>query len=167
MGSDFFRRLVWAVGMLAVQVLVFNHIHWLGYATPVAYVYVLCLLPLNASRCEWLLWGFFTGLSADFFSGIPGVGAFSMTLAAFCAPWLLRLFAPKDSVEDMVPGYDTLGVWKYVGYVTSLVLLQQMAMVTVEFFSFFNGLDMLYTGLSGSTLTIVLILVLERLRGKS
>ena len=128
-------------------------------------VYILCLQPLDTSRCGWLLWGFFAGLASDFFSGVPGVGAVSMTLAAMCAPRILALFAPKDCLEDMVPGYLTLGGWKYVQYVSWLVLLQQAAAVVLEFFSFFNGLELLYTYLCSSALTAVLLLVLEKMRG--
>lgn len=88
-----------------------------------------------------------------------------MTLTALCAPQLLRLFTPKDCLEDMVPGYRTLGGWKYIGYVTLLVLLQQASVMMLEVFSFFSALDMLYTYLGSSVLSIVLILVLERMRG--
>ncbi|MCD8317677.1 MAG: rod shape-determining protein MreD, partial [Paraprevotella sp.] len=68
--------------------------------------------------------------------------------------------------EDMVAGYRTLGRWKYVWYVTWVVLLQQAFILVLEVFSFFNGLDMLYTYLSSSALTVLLLLVLERVREK-
>ena len=165
MARSFFSRLVWMAALVLLQALVFNHIHWLGYATPYVVVYILCLQPLDTSRCGWLLWGFFAGLASDFFSGVPGVGAVSMTLAAMCAPRILALFAPKDCLEDMVPGYLTLGGWKYVQYVSWLVLLQQAVAVVLEFFSFFNGLELLYTYLCSSALTVVLLLVLEKMRG--
>lgn len=165
MARSFFNRLTWMVVLLLLQALVFNHIHWFGYATPYVSVYMLCLQPLNTSRCEWLFWGFFTGLASDFFSGVPGVGVVSMTLAAMCAPRILLLFAPKDCLEDMVPGYFTLGRWKYVQYVSWLVLLQQAVALILDFFSFFNGLELLYTYLCSSALTIVLLLVLEKMRG--
>lgn len=165
MMQSFFSRLLWAFILLVFQGLVFNHIHFFGYATPVIYVYILCLQPLNTSRYEWLLWGFAVGLGADFFSETPGLGAASMTLTALCAPPLLRLFTPKDCLEDMVPGYRTLGGWNYIWYVTLLVLLQQASVMMLEIFSFFSALDMLYTYLGSSALSIVLILVLERMRG--
>ena len=165
MARSFFSRLVWMAALVLLQALVFNHIHWFGYATPYVVVYILCLQPLDTSRCGWLLWGFFAGLASDFFSGVPGVGAVSMTLAAMCAPRILALFAPKDCLEDMVPGYLTLGGWKYVQYVSWLVLLQQAVAVVLEFFSFFNGLELLYTYLCSSALTVVLLLVLEKMRG--
>ena len=77
------------------------------------------------------------------FSETPGLGAASMTLTALCAPPLLRLFTPKDCLEDMVPGYRTLGGWNYIWYVTLLVLLQQASVMMLEIFSFFSALDML------------------------
>ena len=166
MVQSFFTRLLWVVVLLLLQVLVFNHIHLLGYVTPVIYVYILCLQPLDTPRYAWLLWGFFTGLAADLFSGTPGVGAASMTLTAMCAPVLLHLMVPKDSVEDMVPDYYTLGRWKFVWYVLLLVLLQQAMFLVLEIFSFFNVLDMLYTYLGSSALTIVFILVLANMRGR-
>ncbi len=88
-----------------------------------------------------------------------------MTLTALCAPNLLLLFTPKDCLEDMVPGYRTLGRWNYIWYVTLLVLLQQASVMVLETFSFFSTLDMLYTYLGSSALSIVLILAIERMRG--
>ncbi len=161
----FFNRLMWALALPVSQGLVFNHIRFLGYATPLIYIYILCLQPLNASRYAWLSWGFAVGLGADFFSETPGLGAASMTLTALCAPQLLRLFAPKDCVEDMVPSFRTLGGWKYFWYVTLLVLLQEACVVALETFSFFNALDMLYTCLGSSVLSLLLILSLEKMRG--
>ncbi len=166
MAQNLLNRLLWALALVALQVLVFNHVHLWGYATPVVYVYVLCLFSLETSRGEWLLWGFFVGLFADMFTATPGLGAASLTFTALCAPGLLRLFTPKDGVEGLAPTYRTLGRWKYVGYVTSLVLCHQAAMVLFEFFSFFNPLDMLVTYLGSSALTLVLVLVLGRLQGK-
>lgn len=164
MKRGFLNRLAWAAVLPVFQGLVFNHIHFLGYATPAVYVYILCLQPSDTSRAAWLSWGFAVGLGADFFSETPGVGAASMTLAALCAPRLLWLFTPKDSPEDMVPGFRTLGKWNYIWYVTFLVLLEQASAVILETFSFFNALDMLYTYIGGSVLSIVLMLALERMR---
>lgn len=159
-----FSRLVWAIALLLLQGLVFNHVLLLGYATPLVYVYILCLLPSDTPRYAWLLWGFFTGLAADMFSETPGVGACSMTLTAMCAPRLLHLFMPKDVVENTVPNFREPGAWKYVAYVTLLVLLQQGAALLLEMLSFYNPIDMLFTYLGGSLLTIVLLLALEKAR---
>lgn len=159
-----FSRLVWALSLLLLQGLVFNHVLLLGYATPLVYVYILCILPSDTPRYAWLLWGFFTGIAADMFSTTPGVGACSMTLTAMCAPRLLQLFMPKDVVENTVPTYHVPGAWKYITYVVLLVLLQQGAALLLEMFSFCDPMDMLFTYLGSSLLTIVLLLALEKAR---
>lgn len=46
MMQSFFSRLLWAFILLVFQGLVFNHIHFFGYATPVIYVYILSLIHI-------------------------------------------------------------------------------------------------------------------------
>lgn len=162
--QDFLKRILWVLGLVALQFLVFNHVHLLGCITPLVYVYILCLQPVSTSRNGWLLWGFLTGLLADFFSETPGLGAASMTFTAMWAPGLLHLFAPKDCLDDMVPGYATLGKWSYVCFISMIVLLQHAVFILLEVFSFFNVWDMCYAYLGSSALTILLILVLEYVR---
>ena len=67
-------------------------------------------------------------------------------------------------MEDLVPGFRVLR-WKYVWYVSLLVLLQQGAALALEFFSFSNAPDMLYTYLGSSALTVALILAMDKMRG--
>lgn len=164
MTLSFFNRLLWAIILMILQVFIFNQVCLFGYATPIIYVYILCLQPLNTPRYEWLLWGFSVGLLADFFSSTPGLGAASMTITAMIAPLLLQLFAPKDSVENMTPGFVGLGTWKYVWFVTGVVFIHQMSYVLLEYFSFFRMSDMILVCLSGTLFTILIILLLEKIR---
>ena len=105
----FLQYLLWMVTLVAAQMMVFNHIHIMGYAIPFGFVYLLLLFPLGTQRWSILLWAFVCGLLSDIVSMTPGVGAAAMTLTAFLQPTLLRLMAPKDSVEDMQAGYATMG----------------------------------------------------------
>lgn len=49
-------RLEWFVGLILLQVLVFNHIHLGEYATPFVYIYYLLALEADTSRVKLLLW---------------------------------------------------------------------------------------------------------------
>ena len=115
------------VVLVAAQLLVFNHIHLFGYATPLPYVYLVLSLPMDTERWEALLWGFTCGLLADITMLTPGVGAFALTLTAFMQPTLLKLMAPKDAVEDMRPSYSTMGFWSYSYYAGILTLQFSLA----------------------------------------
>ena len=61
MTLNFFNRLLWAVVLIVLQAFIFNQVCLFGYATPIIYVYILCLQPLNTPRYAWLFWGFGVG----------------------------------------------------------------------------------------------------------
>lgn len=158
------NRLLQMLALIALQVLVCNHIHFLGYATPMPYVLFLVYLPLDASRIGNLLWAFVMGIILDMFSNTPGEAAASLTLAAFVQWPLLHASAPKDCVEDMVPSYRTMGVWNHVRYVFVLTLVHHAAFYLLEGFSFFHYEEVLITFGAGFLLSFVLMLALETLR---
>lgn len=149
------------VVLVAAQMLVFNHIHFFGYATPLPYVYLVLLFPLGTERWEALLWGFACGLLADITMLTPGVGAFALTLTAFVQPTLLTLMTPKDAVEDMHPGYTTMGFWSYVYYAGILTLLFSLVYFTVLSFSFHHVADLTISFLSSWLLTFILCLIFQ------
>ena len=56
MSLDWIRNIVFFIVLLLVQVLVLNHIHLFGYATPLLYVYFA--MPIRRHQPRWLtlLW---------------------------------------------------------------------------------------------------------------
>lgn len=76
MNIDLLKGIALFVTLLLVQVLVLNHIHLFGFATPLLYMYVALIFRRNYPRWGILLWCFAMGLAVDIFSN---------TLA-----WLLR-----------------------------------------------------------------------------
>lgn len=160
----FVKRLLQMLGLVALQVLVCNHIHLLGYATPMPYVLFLAYLPLNANRVGNLLWAFVMGLLIDVFSNTPGEAAASLTLAAMVQWPLLQASAPKDSIEDMVPSYRTMGTWNHIRYLFLLTLVHHVAFYLLESFSSFHYTDVLISFGSSLALTLVLMLTVETLR---
>jgi rod shape-determining protein MreD len=147
--------------LVAAQLLVFNHIHLFGYATPLPFVYFLLRFPLNTERWSILLWGFVCGLLTDIISLTPGIGSAAMTMTAFVQPLLLNLMVPKDAVEDFRPGYRTLGFWPYVYYVTQLTFLFTLIYFLLLSFSFHHFLDFIISFVSSWALTLLLCLIFE------
>ena len=164
MNLNIIRNFVFFIILLLVQTLVCNHIHLFGCATPLLYVYFV--LPMRRDEPRWakLLWCFALGLAVDMFSNTPGVGAASMTLLALIQPYLLELFAPRDSADDLRPSFFTLGVSKYVNYTVILVLVYCLVFFSLEAFNFYNWLQWLSCIGGCAVITIVLILVIENVR---
>ncbi len=160
----FLKRLFEMLGLIALQVLVCNHIHLFGYATPLLYVAFLIHLPLNANRIGTMLWAFALGLILDIFSNTPGEAAASLTFTAFVQWPLLQAMAPKDCIEDMVPSYATMGRWNHTRYIIILTLVHHVAFFLLESFSIHNTNDLLISLGSSLALSLILLLSLETLR---
>ena len=65
MSIDMLKGISFFVLLLLLQVLVFNHIHLFGFATPLLYVYVMLLFRRNFPKWAILCCGFLGGLCVD------------------------------------------------------------------------------------------------------
>lgn len=160
------RNIIFFVILLVAQMLVLNHIHLFGYATPLLYVYFALTLRRGTPRWAVLLWCFAMGLAVDIFSSTPGVASASMTFVGLIQPYVLTLFAPRDSADDLRPSPLTLGVSKYVNYMIIIVLLYTLSFFSLEAFNLYNWTQWALCTVSSAVLTIVLILVIENIRRK-
>ena len=95
------NRLIMFVVLALVQVLVLNYVWLFNLATPLLYVFFVVTFPRNSAKGEVLVWCFMLGLVIDLFSNTPGLASGSMTLIALVQPYLLELFVPRDSAENM------------------------------------------------------------------
>lgn len=164
MNIEFFKRLALFVVLLLAQGLVFNHIHLFDVATPL--LSVMLVLHFRRNHPQWavLVWSFVLGLCTDIFANTPGVAAASMTFVALLQPYLVRWLAPRDSAEDLLPSFRTLGEARYLWYVVVLVCLYHVVFFGLEAFSFYNVLLWLEFFGSSTALSLVLILTLEHVR---
>ena len=111
-----------------------------------------------------MLWAFAMGLVIDMFSNTPGEAAASLTLAAFVQWPLLQGIAPKESVENMVPSYTTMGKWNHIRYILLLTVVHHAAFFILESFSFYRFDRLLLVFLTSLLLSLVVMLTLESLR---
>ena len=138
--------------LLLVQGLVCNHIHLFHCATPLLYIMFVLHFRRNTPRWQVLLWSFALGL-----------GAGSMTVIALLQPYLLELFLPRDSADDLLPGVRTLGS-SYFWYVLILVMIYCLLFFTLETFNFFNWLQWVECVVGSAALTYVLLMAIENVR---
>lgn len=156
------KRLGWFLLLLALQVLVFDHVHILGYATPFIAVFFVILFPSKSSRVGMLIWSFALGFMADTFTNTPGVAAASLTATAMIQPWLLKINSTvEDDNEEMIPSARKMGWSAYFYYISECVVLCEIIFFILEAFSFFNWKDMIINVCGSSLLTILIIAAIE------
>ena len=166
MSLDWIRNIVFFVVLLLAQVLVFNHVHLFGCATPLLYVYYVLPVRRNQPRWVTLLLCFAMGLCTDSFSNTPGVATASMTLVGLLQPYLLMLFVQQDSPDDLRPSMKVLGTMKYVSFTIAIVLTYCLVFFSLEAFNYNNWVLWLASVGGSALLTTLLILVIDNFRGK-
>jgi rod shape-determining protein MreD len=166
MSIDIFKQLGFFIVMCTVQVLILNHIHLFDVATPFLFVYFAISFRRNTPKWAILLWCFAMGLAVDVFSNTPGLSAGSLTLVGLIQPYLLELFTPRDSVEDLECCAATLGKGKYTLFALILLLVFCLLFFALEAFTFYNWIYWLLCTGSSTVLTLVLIMAIESIRKK-
>ena len=159
-------RVAWFIGLVLVQVLLFNNISLFGLATPFVYVYFLLVLDRDIDHNMLMLIAFFLGFVIDIFSNTPGVNAGASVLIAFIRPGILRLFSPRGEYENFEPGIYTLGGGAFVRYAIILVLLHHTTLFFLEAFSLVNVGYLLLRILCSALLTMMLVMAIEYVRHK-
>lgn len=161
---SYFGRIRQIIIILALQVLVFDYIHLWGYATPLLGVMVVVYSPLSDNRVTNLVMSFLAGIVMDMFTNSPGVAAASMTLASFVQHPLLEMMVPKDSDENMLPSWHTMGMSSYSAYLAIMLAVYHVAYFVLEVFSFINPEDMIISIVSSYVLSFILAMSFELFR---
>lgn len=160
-------RIVLSVTLLVAQALLFNHVGFESYGTPMVCVYVLLIRNLQTSRTELLLWGFLMGLCQDSFANTPGMNAAGLTLIGLMQPVLLKLFASGDFLNDetgISPSVRSLGWRAFMLYSFACVFLQQTVYYLLEYFSFADMPQIGLHVLAGAACSWLCILAFEGVR---
>lgn len=163
MSNSFIFRLFRLIILLAVQVLILNHLHLLGYATPLVIGYMLTCFRSGTSRIGLLLWGFVTGVLFDMFTNTSGIGAASCTLLAMIQPSLLQLFIPRDAPDEFEPTLANMGPGRFFSYILIAMFVLHAAFYFLDAFSLSDWLLTLVAIFGGSVLSAVIILFVELL----
>ena len=159
-------RLAMFVALLLAQVLVLNHVWLMNVATPLLYVYFAITFPRNTEKGEVLVWCFILGLLVDIFSNTPGLAAGSLTLIGMIQTYLVELFVPRDSAENLEVSAATLGWGKFSMLSGILILIYCLLFFILEAFNFFDWQLWILRAVCSAVLTLLLMLAIESLRSK-
>lgn len=150
--------------LLVAQLAVLNHVHLMGYGTPILIVYLTMKFHRKSSRIELLLWGFAIGMVFDMFSNTVGIGMASCTLLAMIQPALLNLFVPHDQEDDFVPSMRSMGVSRYLFYTYITLLVFHIVFYALDAFTLAHIQQTLIGVLFGHSLAFVIILLVELIK---
>lgn len=161
-------RVLWIIGLILAHTLVFNHIHLMGYATPMPYVYALIILPHGTARWIYVVLGFCIGIVIDILSNTVGAAAAALTLVGLVNPLLLRTFAPDDKLEEeFTPSIKTMQWGGFLKLAVAVTFIHTLVFFLLETFSLFDALEILIKVGSSTALTVIFMMTFEKLRNTS
>ncbi|MEA5111911.1 hypothetical protein SDC9_22657 [bioreactor metagenome] len=159
-GKDILRFFV----LIAVQVLILDHINLGGYINPSLYVLFILLLPFEIPGWALLISAFLIGFSVDSFSNSTGLHTAASVFMAFLRPWVIRMAgAPAEYEGNLKPGIADMGFRWFFAYTLMLVFAHQLLLFLFEAFRLNEIGYVLIRVLAGSTFTIILIILAEYL----
>ncbi len=158
MNTEFTRNTLRFILLIIAQVLIFNHINFLGFINPYPYVLFILLFPIGDNRALLIALSFLLGITLDMFSNSGGMHAAASLVMAYSRPWVLR------SVFGVAYEYNTIRIAnisfteRFI-YITILVLIHHFVLFLLETFNVSDILYIFKKTLFSSIFTLILCLI--------
>ncbi|MDP3354104.1 MAG: rod shape-determining protein MreD [Flavobacteriaceae bacterium] len=134
MSNIFFSHAFRFVGLVFLQILIFNNINLFGYLNPYPYIAFVFLFPFKKERSALLILSFLIGLTIDFFTDSGGIHAASTLFIAYFRLYFVRLILRKSEFEYYTFQITSISVDKVLMYFFVLILIHHFMMFSLEFF---------------------------------
>lgn len=145
--------------LLLAQVVIFNHVNFLGYINPYIYIIFILLFPIRDTRLSLLLVSFLLGVLVDMFSDSGGVHAAAAVTLAYARPVLLKTsFGMLYEHHNIKFNSSELG--NLITYVTLSAVLHHFILFSLEIFNISSIILILKKTLFSSIFTILLSVLL-------
>ncbi len=142
--------------LLLLQVILLNHINFLGYINPYIYILFILVYPLTGNKSLLIALAFLLGLTVDIFGDSGGIHAAASTFIAFIRPVVLK-FSFGVSYEYNTIKISTTALGERITYITAMVFIHHLLLFSLEIFNFNHILLILKSTLFSGIFSIVLI----------
>lgn len=147
------------IGLILLQVLICNHINFLGYINPYIYVLFVILFPVKNNRIVFICLSFLLGLTVDMFLDSGGIHAAACVFIAYARPVILK-FAFGMVYEYQNVKFDAVDFGSKLTYITIMVAVHHIILFYLEIFSISRILLILQKTLFSSIFTIILAILI-------
>ncbi|SDH07931.1 rod shape-determining protein MreD [Winogradskyella thalassocola] len=141
--------------LLLLQVVICNHIDFLGYINPYIYIIFIFLFPIREDRLVLLLVSFLLGMMVDIFSDSGGVHAAAAVSLAYARPILLKSSFGM-LYEHQTIKFSTTDIGSLITYISLGTVIHHFILFSLEIFNISNILLVLQKTLFSSIFTILL-----------
>jgi len=159
MNNTITLHIVRFISLVLVQVIVLNHINFLGYINPYIYILFIILYPINNNRMLFIFLSFLLGLSVDLFLDSGGVHAAACVSIAYIRRLFLK-FAFGTTYEHQTVKINASDIGQRLTYFTLITIVHHLILFSLEVFNTSKVLLILKKTLFSSIFTIILCVLI-------
>jgi len=141
--------------LIIIQVLICNHINFLGYVNPYIYILFIILFPVKNNRSLFIFLSFLLGLTIDLFSDSGGIHAAACVFIAYARPIILK-FSFGMAYEYQNMKFNNVSFGDKLTYMTIIIVLHHIILFSLEIFSISKIILIFQKTLFSSIFTIIL-----------
>jgi len=168
MNNKYLSNILRFFGVLAIQLLILDNVHLVGFLVPVVYVYFIMKLPFGTKRLVVLFLSFLTGATIDLFIGTYGIHAAATTLIGYFRRWFLRIcFGDIEDNPDNTPSIKERGFNPFLSYTALLSGIHITAFFFLENIGYGFSVMLIWRVLASIAFSIFLIVLIELLMQSS
>ncbi|PRZ26530.1 rod shape-determining protein MreD [Flavobacterium granuli] len=159
MNSTLLTNILRFVLLLAVQILIFNNMTFLGFIIPLPYLLFIILFPVNGNKSGLLVASFLLGIIMDVFSNSGGIHATACLTLAYLRPSLFK-FAFGVSYEYQTIKLNDVLTPERFSFISLAVLIHHFTLFLLEAFQISFFLDLLIRTLLSAVFTIISCIII-------
>lgn len=152
-----FRLAIQFIALILVQVLILNHINFLGYINPYLYLLFILLYPIKNDRTSFIFISFLIGLFVDIFSDSGGINAAASVFIAFIRPIILK-FSFGMVYEYQTLKFNTTDLGNRIIYFLIMIVIHHFILFSMDVFNFADILTILQRTIFSTIFTLILCL---------
>lgn len=145
--------------LLAVQIIIFNNMNFLGYISPFPYILFIILYPVNGNKSGLVVASFLLGLIMDMFSNSGGIHATACLVLAYFRPAIFK-FAFGLSYEYQTVKLNDVLTPERFSFILLSVVIHHFTLFILEAFQFSFIFDILIRTLLSTAFTIIICIII-------
>ena len=145
--------------LLAVQVIIFNNMNFLGYISPFPYLLFIILYPVNGNKSGLLIASFLLGLIMDMFSNSGGIHTTACLILAYFRPFIFKFSFGLSYEYQTVKLNDVLTPERF-SFILLSVVIHHFTLFILEAFQFSFILDILLRTLLSTVFTLLICITI-------
>ncbi|MCB0457262.1 MAG: rod shape-determining protein MreD [Flavobacteriaceae bacterium] len=153
------------VFLVLLQVVLLDHINFLGYINPYLYIFFILVYPLTGNKGLLIIVSFFLGLSIDMFNNSGGIHAAASVFIAWIRPFILK-YAFGVGYEYNTIKINTASFSQQMIFILSMVFIHHLVLFSLEIFNTSEILFILKSTLFSGVFTTIVIFCSLYLFGK-